>query len=88
MEHIEGECAVWIDEGVAGDLRERLFVSQSDHGIDAHGAACGDVAGQERHRCEQRPGCEPRHRIRRACIVEQGRQYARKRECPASTESE
>jgi hypothetical protein len=28
-------------EGVAGDLRERLFVSQRDHGIDAHGAAGG-----------------------------------------------
>jgi len=33
-------------------LRE-LFVSQSDHGIDARGAAHGDVASRDRDQCEQ-----------------------------------
>jgi hypothetical protein len=31
-------------------VRLMLFVSQRDHGMDLRGAACGNIAGEERNR--------------------------------------
>ena len=38
---------------LAGHSREGLFVSQRDQGVDARGAARGDIARGERHKRKQ-----------------------------------
>src|SRR5215510_5064897 len=65
-----------------------LLKAQNRLGAHLRHAPGWKIAGQERHRREQRPGDDPRYPIRRACIVEQARQYARKRERRAGAESE
>ena len=40
-----------------------LFIAKSDHGIDAHGAAGGNVAGRERHDAKQN------HHSRKSCQI-------------------
>ena len=32
---------------------EKLLVSQCDHRVDTHRPHCGDIAGRQRHSCEQ-----------------------------------
>ena len=46
-------CAQFQNFGKRFLERERLFVSQGNHRIDAHRATCGDVARQDRHRQQQ-----------------------------------
>jgi hypothetical protein len=63
-------------------------MAQDRQGVHLRDAPGWKIAGQERHRCEQRPGRDPHDRICRACIVEQARQYSCEHERRYRTESE
>ena len=40
--------SVWILHSGRQVMTNHSFVAQSDHRVDARGAACGDIAGEQR----------------------------------------
>jgi short subunit dehydrogenase-like uncharacterized protein len=41
-----------LGTGACGSKNHELFVAQRHHWVHAHGAACGNEAGEERHSAE------------------------------------
>jgi hypothetical protein len=62
------------------EVRRRSLVAENDHGVDAHGAMCWNVAGPERDGCKQNCDAEESHGIGAAHAEQQATEESRRRQ--------
>src|SRR5438477_13160761 len=71
---------------IVSRLRKDLFMSQSDHRIDAHGAAGGNVTGEQGDPDKKQGYTRKRHRICRVDAKKKTRHRPRHNNCANQAE--